>query len=107
LKADLKKKHILSCETVAGKEKYFKNLKYFCYAVSADLKEEALAQIPDFCGLWVAENILGGRHIRFHEIRAPKHLFSKVWTDKDRHYLARLGAMRIHSLKTVIQKIKK
>jgi len=109
LRNDLKKNHIKYFDRVLynGKkaiEHYYQNFKYFYYAVPEFLKDEALKQIPHFAGLLVAkeEQYLkdGISHsIRIYEERKPKLLFNKKWNDKMRYDLARLGAMRILTLK--------
>lgn len=102
LKADFKKpQHIKFNEMHNGKtglQRYYSKFKYFYYAVPEDLKEYALEVIPEFCGLWVlkkAEN----QKPKFYEARKPIKLFDFKWSEKERYEVARLGAMRIYSLK--------
>lgn len=97
LKNDLKKKHIKNLGTktlIRGrttKEWYYKNLKYFYYAVPNKLIEETKSQIPNFAGIIDLDK----RKI----VRKPKTLFTTKWTEKMRYSLARLGSMRILNLK--------
>ncbi len=116
LKNDLKKNHISKLNAsnfVNGhsyRDHYFKNIKYFYYAVPEELKECALNQIPDFSGLliskkvdWYNKDIYVDKII---EVRSPKFLYSTKWTEKMRYDLARLGTMRILNLKQNINKLK-
>ena len=102
LKNDLKKKRIRKINdimSIGGTcfEWYYKNFKYFYYAVPEELKEEALDQIPSWSGLLIARQYCGKDIIT--EIRKPKLLFNTKWTDEMRFQLARLGTMRILNLK--------
>lgn len=116
LKNDLKKNHIsrLNANNFMNghsyRDHYFKNLKYFYYAVPEELKDDAINQIPDFAGLlickkvdWYNNGILTNRII---EVRKPHFLYSTKWTDKMRYDLARLGTMRILNLKQNINQLK-
>jgi len=119
LRNDLKKRHIKKVNQILingkfGLDFYYKNLKYFYYAVPYYLEEEALKQIPDFCGLLVyndvkyTQNYNRGAYIKkeIHTVRKPKMLFKTKWTDKNRYNLARLGTMRILRLKEKINNLK-
>lgn len=106
LKKDLNKRHIIALKLPDGKRRYFGRLKYFNYAVPENLKEAALAQIPDFCGLWVYEKGPTPKKSRFYEARKPQKLFDFCWTSRDQHYLAKLGAMRLYGLKMKIRDMK-
>lgn len=102
LKKDLNKKHI-KCLGESFNRKYFdffySKLKYFSYVVPESLKDDALRQIPDFCGLWIYSQ----KTKKLSCIINPKQLFNYKWTEKERYELSRLGSMRIFGLK---QKIK-
>ena len=106
LKNDLKKNHIKALPS--KKQFFFGKFKYFYYAVPPELEQEALAQIPDFAGLYVVGKD-ARRKGRFsvRTARKPKHLFTNKWSDKERLQLLRLGAMRILTLKKNILKTKK
>ena len=99
LKNDLKKKHISNMKPIGEfyLERYYKNIKYFYYAVPEELEEAALLQIHNFSGLLVAKKCNGKN--RIIQVRKPKLLFSNQWTDDMRYQLARLGTMRILGLK--------
>ena len=102
LKNDLNKKHISQIDKWVyngkfGFDHYFSNLKYFYYAVPEELQQDALSQIPSWSGLLTAK-IYDGNY-KIFEVRKPKVLFKTKWTDKMAFQLARLGAMRILSLK--------
>ena len=109
LKSDLKKKHIAGLSTInfmndnSHRDHYFKNIKYFYYSVPEDLKDEAIEQIPDFAGLLISKKVKWYNNDIFVnkiiEVRSPKLLYSKKSTEKMRYDLARLGAMRILTLK--------
>jgi len=106
LKKDLKKQHITHINRMQyGLSFYYKNLKYFYYAVPEYLEEEALKQIPDFCGLLVLREVEVGHWSATYKtkqielVREAGILFKTRWDDKMRYNLARLGTMRIMSLK--------
>jgi hypothetical protein len=103
LKADFKKvQHLKFNEMKNGKtglERFYGKFKYFNYAVPEQLKEYALDLIPDFCGLWIYRKQEYPAIPYFYCERKPKKLFDYKWTEKQRYELARLGAMRIYSLK--------
>ena len=106
LKNDLKKTHIKELDKIMhnGKrayEFYYESLKHFYYVVPENLKECALDQIPSFCGLLVARKVEFDdfERIFFDTIKHPKKLFNKKWNEKERLALARLGTMRILTLK--------
>lgn len=105
LKADLKKKQWKDLDKVwngiTGFEYYFKIFKKFYYAVPIELKEDALNQIPSWCGL------LYVKKFKVVEERTPKILFLNKWSEKKRYELARLGTMRILGLKSKILNCKK
>lgn len=117
LKNDLKKNHISGLgdgnfmSAGSYKEHYFRNFKYFYYAVPEDLKEAAIGQIPEFAGLLVSKKddyYHNGTMIDIvREVRSPHLLYSTKWTDKMRYDLARLGTMRILTLKQNILNLKK
>lgn len=103
LKADFKKpQHIKFGEMKNGKsglERFYGKFKYFYYAVPEQLKECALELIPDFCGLWVYAKYEYPTLPKFYQAREPKKLFNYKWSEKQRYEIARLGTMRIYSLK--------
>lgn len=105
LKNDLKKKHIefidkpMKYSGKSGYDFYFGPLKYFWYAVPSELQEAALKQIPSFCGLIVFEDLGPGKLPVKRVVRNPDILFKNKWSDREIQYVARLGAMRIYSLK--------
>ena len=105
-KADFKKPQHCKIETMhngkTGLERYYGKFKYFYYAVPEQLKEYALTIIPDFCGLWVLNKPEYPLMRRFYQAKAPKKLFNRKWSEKERYEIARLGAMRIYALKKVI-----
>lgn len=102
LKNDLKKNHISRIGYPHYFHMYYKNLKYFYYAVPKELEYCAINQIPDFFGLLVVEkqkDYYGEDVTIVEEIRKPRILFNEKWDDKQRYELARLGCMRILGLK--------
>lgn len=109
LKNDIKKKHIklLECNFYKYLDLYYGKLKHFSYAVTKELKEDALNQIPEFCGLWVYEENQYPRPNRLICHRLPKKLSNYRWSDKQRLELARLGTMRILGLKENIRSLSK
>lgn len=114
LKNDLKKAHIKRVEYKSNNSvlhRYYKNLKYFYYAVPKELKDEALKQIPSFCGLLVLEKkrVMRGvtnDFVSVSLVRKPKKLFNKKWTDTMVYDLIRIGTMRIFNLKKNLLKQK-
>lgn len=108
LKADLNKKQHKRIDQVIppGGEyfyHYFQNLKYFYYAVPNELHEYALLQIPSFAGLLIAKKYVD--EIKIFEIRKPKLLFNTKWTDEMRFQLARLGTMKLLTLKEKLDNV--
>lgn len=107
LKADFKKpQHAKFNEMRNGKtglERYYKKFKHFYYAIPEELKQSALELIPDFCGLFVYKKNEYPKISKFYLERKPKKLFDYKWSDKERLELARLGAMRIYTLKQSIK----
>lgn len=99
LKADFKKKQHVQFGVMkngkTGLERFYSRFKYFSYAVPESLKECTLEIVPEFCGVWVYKD-----YNKFYQAKAPKKLFDYKWSDKLRYELARLGAMRIYSLKS-------
>ena len=106
LKADFKKpQHCRFDQMHNGKtgfERYYGKFKYFYYAVPEHLKEFALEIIPDFCGLWVLNKPEYPQIRKFYQAREPKKLFDRKWSEKERYEIARLGTMRIYSLKQAL-----
>ncbi|MCF8218724.1 MAG: hypothetical protein K9J21_07055 [Bacteroidales bacterium] len=112
LKADLKKKHIqdLELKRSFAIKHFFKNIKYFYYAVPEELQDMALHQIPDICGLYVVcekKHKLFDHTLKFvKEVRQPVVINRVKWNDEMKYMLARLGTMRIYSLKNRIHEIR-
>lgn len=77
---------------------YFKGIKEKYYAVPEELKDFALENIPDWCGLLTVSEknngILSVKYARF-----AKKLFPEKWDDKKLFHLMHLGCMRIFTLK--------
>ena len=108
LNNDLNKKHIkLLDKGIHYFNLYYGKIKHFSYAVPIELKEEALKQIPEFCGLWVYEENTYPRPNRLICHRLPKQLSKYKWTERQRLELARLGTMRILGLKEKIRSLSK
>lgn len=82
---------------------YDKKIKYFYYAVPEELKAVALEVIPKEAGLIIAYKARNG-HIKADAIKSPIARPAKALSDKDQFQLARLGTMRIWSLKTKLLK---
>jgi hypothetical protein len=95
LKADFKKKH--NHDSVLLKELY--------YAVPEKLVEAALELIPETAGLIsVTKNSYD--HLQVRKIRdAIKRKDAVKWDDKMRYQLARLGSLRIQTLKSKIKRL--
>ena len=108
LKNDLKKTHIKYFDLAHYRKSYFSPIKYFYYAVPENLKEVALAQIPKEFGLIIIQKYTDEEGDLFLSdcVRPPEFLFNTKWTDKMRYDLARLGTMRILTLKQNIEKLK-
>lgn len=87
-------------------EKYYGKFKHFYYAVPEYLKEYALNVIPDFCGLWVFAKYEYPTLPKFYEAKKANKLFDYKFSDKERYEIARLGTMRIYSLKQNISLLK-
>jgi hypothetical protein len=106
LKADFKKPQHSKISQMhnekTGLERYFGKFKYFYYAVPEQLKEYALDVIPDFCGLYVLAKSEHYKVNKFYQAKEPKKLFDRKWTEKERYEIARLGTMRIYSLKQAL-----
>lgn len=102
---DFKKVHYKKFESFdsrskTGLESNYKTLKYFSYAVPDYLEEVAKEVIPEFCGLYVYKDPSNGiGKKRLYESIKPQMIHSYKWSDKERYCLARLGTMRIYSLK--------
>lgn len=112
LKNDLKKKHIKNLGSKVpyfnkdAKEHYFGQFKKFYYAVPIELQDEALKQIPSFCGLFIAyETKYYG--IQIKEIRKPSILYKYKWSMEKMMRVAWLGTMRIQGLKESLLSYKK
>lgn len=94
-KSDLKK----DFEKIQHKNiNYFRKFKYFYYAIPSELVEYAQTIIPSHFGIWALDiNERGFK--RFYEVRKPVKLFDHYFTNSQRYEIARLGAMRIYTLK--------
>ena len=107
LKADLKKSHIKEIEGVyntltPNMKRWYSPLKHFYYAVPENLMQDALNQIPPFCGLFIVKSTMLKSGINYHyveQVKDPKTLYKNQWTEEQRYQLARLGTMRILRLK--------
>lgn len=106
LKADFKKPQHCKLHQLhngkTGLERYYGKFKYFYYAVPEQLKEFALEVIPDFCGLWVLTKYQYLGECKFYKAKEPQKLFDRKWSEKERYEIARLGTMRIYSLKQAL-----
>ena len=103
LKADFKKPH----HDEKLRHIYYQHFKHFSYAVPVELKDKAISLIPDFCGLYVfekRENIYDFSFTSCKEVRRPKKLYDYKWSEKDRLWMARLGAIRVYFLKGKLNK---
>jgi hypothetical protein len=109
LKADFKKPQHSKINQMhngkTGLEMYYGKYKYFYYAVPEHLKEYALEIIPEFCGLWVLNKPEYPLMKRFYQVKEPRKLFDYKWSNAHRYEVARLGAMRIYTLKSNISEI--
>lgn len=83
-------------------EYFYGSFKYFNYAVPGFMKDFALENIHDFCGLWVIDKQDYPYIDRFYCVREPRKLFNYKWSDKQMFEVARLGTMRILNLKEII-----
>ena len=81
-----------------GLDRFYSKFKYFYFAVPEQLKNAALEVIPEFCGLWVLRKDESGRQ-KFYQAKPPTKLFDKKWSEGERYEVARLGTMRIYTLK--------
>lgn len=108
LKADFKKPQHMHFNVMrngrSGIERWYGKFKYFSYAVPESLKEEAKKLIPPFCGLFVLDSQLEPYKYtyKFYQEVKPQILTSYKWNEKQIFEVARLGAMRIYSLKVGI-----
>ena len=66
------------------------------------LKEIAVELIPEFCGLMCLHK--SGNKLQ--EVRPAKVLSKYNWSVKEKYQVARLGSMRIHTLKRNIIALK-
>lgn len=98
LKADFKKRHhtyrIEKGDDLCI-EKYYRKFRHFYYVVPEFLKEIAVELIPEFCGLMCLHK--SGNKLQ--EVKPAKILSKYNWSDKEKYQVARLGSMRIHTLK--------
>ena len=106
LKNDLKKKHIYQLNENKEKcqRKYFNKFKYFNYVVPLHLEKKALEQIPDFCGLYIYDQKQPKKR-QLYCVKKPSKIFNYKWTDNEKYNIARLGTMRIFSLKNKIKNL--
>lgn len=103
---DSKKEHIKNrfrtLKHSVGTIDKFKTLKNFIYVVPVELKNVALAVIPEFAGLVVAAKhpeSYDPERVYLTETRKPKTLNNYKWSEEERYNLARIAAMRIYNLK--------
>ena len=109
LLADKKKKH----RTVFSEwfhqcvSRWYPKIKYFNIVVPEDLLDDAVANVPEFWGiLTVTERkVLDISRFVVKQVRKPKLLSKYKWSDEERYNLARLGTMRIFSLKKRIRSL--
>lgn len=107
LKADLKKPQIEDLNRVlhngkSGLEVFYKEFKYFYYAVPESLLDKTIALIdPRFGIVSVKKNEYSGHHYCIIS-RKPQLLFNVKWSEKEMLRIAKLGAMRIYGLKAKI-----
>ncbi len=87
------------------------HIKYLYFAVPEKLKDIALQEIPERAGLFVIKQISykykkGSKNV-VDLVKRPKiNKEVQKWNDADRAALARLGVMRILTLKQNIHKLK-
>lgn len=109
LRNDLKKHHIKNLNNVvdgkSGLERYYKKFKYFYYAVPEFLVSDTIELVPEFCGIYSYEKHKTEKYFVLVEKRKPVKLFDYKWSDSERYDVARLGAMRIYTLKRRILEI--
>lgn len=76
---------------------YFKRIKEKYYAVPADMKDFALQNIPNWCGLL----IVGSRDNGFTvtTVRQATKLYPEKWNEDKIKHLMHLGCMRLFTLK--------
>ena len=87
-----------------GLEHYYGKFKYFYFAVPERLKDYAMEIVPERFGIysyytWKRSGHATQHMEKFYEARKPLFLFNRKWNDKERFEVARLGAMRIYTLK--------
>jgi hypothetical protein len=88
-------------------KRFFKHFKHFSYAVPNHLLETTLDVVPMHFGVYVVSaytptyNNATTKYI-VSCARKPKTLFNYKWNDREMYQLARLGAIRIHDLKTTL-----
>ena len=73
---------------------YYNMFKNFYFAFPKDLVEECIDDVPDRFGVLSVEKLF-----RVREIRKPKLMYNKKWSEKDYFNLMRIGCMRIYNLK--------
>lgn len=80
---------------------YFKGIKEKYYAVPEEMKDFALQNIPDWCGLITVQerNIKVKQMYSIKVVRQATKLFPEKWDEKKIKHLMHLGCMRIYSLK--------
>jgi hypothetical protein len=106
---DLKKPHISKFNDGVKRKYYFSKIKKFYYAIPVELKEVALKQIPPEVGLITVEEYLDYKKRKKYKVNIIKEseiLFNYKWTDEEKYKLARLGTLRIFSLKEKLIKSK-
>ena len=104
LRADLKKRQIARLNSV-GMQRSYRGFKNFYYAVPDELVELAAEIIPPFCGILICKN--NGFYNYIVKGRESQSIDPQKKDDKYRYKIARLGAMRIRTLKENIISLKK
>lgn len=110
LKKDKSKKQWICCETDEAKaiKLYFEKLKYFSYFVPNYLVDAVENQAPSFCGIYTIlsyKDYEDNERTILKEVRKPKMLNKYKFSDKEILKIARLGCMRIYSLKNNIKRL--
>lgn len=73
---------------------FYGMFKNFYFAFPEDLVEECIDEVPGRFGVLSVE-----KPFRVREIRKPKLMYNKKWSEKDYFNLMRIGCMRIYNLK--------
>lgn len=90
-----------------GLIQFYYKFRHFYYAVPCYLEDYALEVIPEMFGVLSLHRHTASS-ITFNDLRVarkPKQLSTYKWSEKERYEVARLGAMRIWSLKNKIKQL--